>query len=90
MPMIAFFDNFHGGVDVVRSTIQQGFHIFRLCNAVVPKTKSICVFCRKFRSAVKRPVMGDLPAEILDAQSYPLVKSGVKYFSPFGVETIPK
>ena len=78
-----------GGVENVRSVIQQKIWILGLRNAL-RSIKSQCVFCRKLPAQTKVPFLADLPTKSFVYQSCPFINLGVDYFGPHGVKFLRK
>ena len=75
-------DNFHEGIEYLRSVIQQKVWILRL-RCELRRIKVKCVLCGKRQPKSLQPQMADLPVERLGFDKMPL--TGIDFFGPFEI-----
>ena len=77
-------DNFHEGIEYLRSVIQQKVWILGL-RCELRRIKVKCVLCSKRQPKSLQPQMADLPVERLGFDKMPFAFSGIDFFGPFEI-----
>ena len=80
-------ENFHEGVEFLRSIVQQKYWIVGL-RSELRRIKNNCLLCRKRSQSFVAPQMADLPSERLGFNQPPFAFTGLDFFGPFEVKVL--
>ena len=80
-------DNFHEGIEFLRSIVQQRYWVVGL-RSELRRIKLNCLLCKKRSPSFVEPQMADLPNERLGFNQPPFAFTGLDFFGPFEVKVL--